>query len=52
MSDEEARWNSYPPDGLSITEQALFEVWDRLEKFRADLVVVGGLAVYYHTRGS
>ena len=52
MSDEEARWNSYPPDGLSITEKALFEVWDRLEKFRADLVVVGGLAVYYHTRGS
>ncbi|MCU0795136.1 MAG: hypothetical protein MUF31_04290 [Akkermansiaceae bacterium] len=49
MSGEEAGWDAYPPDGLSITEQALFEVWDRLEKFRADLVVVGGLAVHYHT---
>jgi hypothetical protein len=45
-------WDSYPPDGLSITEQALFEVWDRLEKFHDDLVVVGGLAVHYHTRDS
>lgn len=52
MSGGEVGWDAYPPDGLSITEKALFEAWDRLEKFRADLVVVGGLAVYYHTRGS
>jgi hypothetical protein len=52
MSDVEAGWDAYPPDGLSITAKALFEVWDRLEKFRADLVVLGGLAVYYHTCGS
>ena len=29
---------------------ALFEAWDLLENFRSNLVVVGGLAVHYHTR--
>lgn len=44
-------FDSYPPDEVAISETALFEAWDRLEKFREDLVVVGGLAVHYHTRG-
>lgn len=52
MSGSEAGWDAYPPDSMLMAEKALFEVWDRLEKFRADLVVVGGLAVHYHTRGS
>jgi hypothetical protein len=51
MSDESYGWQSYPPDGLVTSEKALFEAWDSLEKFRADLVVVGGLAVHYHARG-
>lgn len=52
MNGGDAMWDAYPPDGLSVSEKALFEVWDRLEKFREDLVVVGGLAVHFHTRGS
>ncbi len=43
-------WQSHPSGGLAATEKALFEAWDALEKFRGDLVVVGGLAVHYHTR--
>ena len=52
MSGGEHGWDSYPPDGVLASEKALFEVWDWLEKFRRDLVVVGGLAVHYHSRGS
>lgn len=51
MSDESYGWQSYLPDGLVTSEKALFEAWDSLEKFRSDLVVVGGLAVHYHARG-
>jgi hypothetical protein len=51
MSHESYGWQTYPPDGLITSEKALFEAWDSLEKFRADLVVVGGLAIHYHTRG-
>ena len=50
MSDLEYGWQKYPADGLRTTENALFEAWDVLENFRSDLVVVGGLAVHYHTR--
>lgn len=50
MSPGDVSWDSYPPDGLVTTEAALFEAWDSLEKFRRDLVVVGGLAVHLHTR--
>lgn len=52
MSGGDNSWDSASSGNMSITEKALFEVWDRLEKFRSDLVVVGGLAVYYHTRGN
>lgn len=51
MSENDYGWQSYPPDGLVTSEKALVEAWDSLEKFRADLVVVGGLAVHYHARG-
>ena len=50
MSDLEYGWQKYPAEGLRTTENALFEAWDSLENFRSDLVVVGGLAVHYHTR--
>lgn len=50
MSDLEYGWQKYPAEGLLTTENALFEAWDSLENFRSDLVVVGGLAVHYHTR--
>lgn len=50
MSDEGYGWQSYPTDGLVTSEKALFEAWDSLEKFRSDLVVVGGLAIHYHAR--
>jgi hypothetical protein len=50
MSGDQSGWQNYLADGLVNTEKALFEAWDSLEKFHADLVVVGGLAVHYHTR--
>lgn len=50
MSKTMQDWESYPPEGLATAERALFEAWDSLEKFQEDLVVVGGLAVHYHTR--
>ncbi len=50
MSDLEYGWQSYPAEGIRTSEMALFEAWDSLENFRSDLVVVGGLAVHYHTR--
>jgi hypothetical protein len=49
MSDTEQGWQSYPAEGIRTSEMALFEAWDSLENFRSDLVVVGGLAVHYHT---
>lgn len=51
MNGNEVTFDTYPADGAAISEKALFEAWDQLEKFRSDLVVVGGLAVHYHTRG-
>jgi hypothetical protein len=50
MSDQSYSWESYPTDGLVTSEKALFEAWESLEKFRGDLVVVGGLAIHYHAR--
>ncbi len=50
MSRENDHWEAYPSDVLVTTERALFEAWDSLEKFHRDLVVVGGLAIHYHTR--
>ena len=50
MSKGDVSWDSYPSDGLEATGRALFEAWDSLEKFRRDLVLVGGLSVYLHTR--
>jgi len=51
MSEEPFQLKDYPQFGLAATEAALFSAWEALEKFHGDLVVVGGLAVLYHTRG-
>ncbi len=50
MSDEPEHLGGYPAEGLATAEAGLFEAWEALEKFHADLVVVGGLAVYHHTK--
>lgn len=50
MSDQPYHLGSYSLQGLALAERALFQAWDGLEKFHQDLVVVGGLAVYHHTK--
>lgn len=50
MSEEPFQLGDYSQDGLASAEAALFTAWEALEKFHDDLVVVGGLAVHYHTR--
>ena len=50
MSQERFQLGDYSQDGLAAAEAALFTAWDALEKFHDDLVVVGGLAIHYHTR--
>ena len=50
MSDTPARLSDYPAEGLLSAETALVKAWAALENFHRDLVVVGGLAIHYHTR--
>jgi len=50
MNEKPEYLESYSADGLATAEAGLFEAWDALDKFHDDLVVVGGLAVYYHTK--
>ena len=50
MSEEPFQLGDYSQFGLAAAEAALFSAWGALEKFHEDLVVVGGLAVHYHTR--
>jgi hypothetical protein len=52
MSDEVSQLGDYSRQGLAAAEAALFAAWEALEKFHEDLVVVGGLAVHYHTRNA
>jgi len=52
MSEQPAHLGRYSLQGLALAEAALFQAWDGLEKFHEDLVVVGGLAVYHHTRNT
>lgn len=35
---------------MVTAEAALIAAWSSLENFHSDLVVVGGLAIYFHTR--
>ncbi len=50
MSEESFQLGDYSQRGLASAEVALFTAWEALEKFHEDLVVVGGLAVHYHTK--
>jgi len=50
MSEEPFQLGDYSQHGLAAAEAALFSAWEALEKFHEDLVVVGGLAVHYHTK--
>lgn len=44
------QFDDYPAHGVVSAEAALVTAWSSLENFHADLVVVGGLAIYFHTR--
>jgi hypothetical protein len=50
MSNDLEHLDDYPAQGVVSAEAALVRAWSSLENFHADLVVVGGLAVYFHTR--
>lgn len=41
---------NYPAHSLISAEVALLEMWQGLENYHRDLVLVGGLAVHYHTK--
>lgn len=50
MSDDLEHLDDYPTQGVISAEAALVTAWSSLENFHSDLVVVGGLAIYLHTR--
>ncbi|MGJ8673790.1 hypothetical protein [Rubritalea sp.] len=41
---------NYPAHSLDTAEAALLEMWQGLENYHRELVLVGGLAVHYHTK--
>jgi hypothetical protein len=43
-------FGSYPQRSLASAEAALLTAWPSLCRYHDDLVLVGGLAVYYLTR--
>lgn len=45
------RFDQYPSRGLGAAEAVLLSVWPTLVRHRDDVVLVGGLAVHYLTRG-
>lgn len=45
------QYNQYPSRGLSAAETVLLSVWPTLARHHDDVVLVGGLAVHYLTRG-
>lgn len=45
------QYNQYPSRGLYAAEAALLSVWPTLARHHDDVVLVGGLAVHYLTRG-
>lgn len=50
MSEDPLQFDDYPAHGVVSAEAALVTAWSSLESFHSDLVVVGGLAIYFHTR--
>ncbi len=45
------QFDQYPSRGLSAAETVLLSVWPTLARHHDDVVLVGGLAVHYLTRG-
>ena len=43
-------FDKYPADSLELPTKALLTIWDCLPDFRAELVLVGGLAVRFLTK--
>ncbi|MBK1830776.1 hypothetical protein JIN77_08565 [Verrucomicrobiaceae bacterium R5-34] len=50
MSDSFPHHSDHSDEALLSVENALVQAWAALENFRQDIVVVGGLAIHYHTR--
>ena len=50
MTEPPSSFESYPREGILTAQAALVETWSLLENFHEDLVLVGGLAVYQHTK--
>jgi len=50
MNDGPSQFDDYPAHGTVSAEAAVVTAWSLLENFHSDLVVVGGLAIYFHTR--
>lgn len=45
------RFDQYPARGLGLAESVLLSVWPTLSRHQDDMVLIGGLAVHYLTRG-
>ncbi len=50
MSGQPSHFDEYPAHGVVSAGSALVTAWAALENFHAYLVVVGGLAIHFHTR--
>jgi hypothetical protein len=50
MNGQPSQFDDYPTHGVVSASGALVRAWSALENFHSDLVVVGGLAIHFHTR--
>ena len=50
MNEQASHFDEYPAHGILTASAALVKAWSALENFHSDLTVVGGLAIYFHTR--
>jgi len=50
MSEQLSHFDEYPAHGVVSASAALVTAWSALENFHSELAVVGGLAIYFHTR--
>jgi hypothetical protein len=50
MNGQPSQFDDYPAHGVVSASGALVRAWSALENFHSDLVVVGGLAIHFHTR--
>ena len=50
MNGQPSQFDEYPALGVVSASAALVTAWSALENFHSELVVVGGLAIYFHTQ--